>query len=177
LVRDKVCLDRIAKFLDGDEIEPLTNRALPPSSLPPNTTPSEQPALIGFENATFVWPMPEDVDGGSANDTDNAVPTPPSETTMVHREFTLRGLSIRFPVGKLSLITGPTGSGKTSMLLALLGGNSPMALCGGHGLVIPCCRNEASLWPHPDATGERTHPWGFVRCARRLVHRQSHWLG
>jgi ABC-type cobalamin/Fe3+-siderophores transport system ATPase subunit len=30
-------------------------------------------------------------------------------------------LNITFPVGKLSIICGPTGSGKTSLLMALLG--------------------------------------------------------
>ncbi|KAJ2800586.1 Transporter of the ATP-binding cassette (ABC), partial [Coemansia guatemalensis] len=35
--------------------------------------------------------------------------------------FELRNLTVSFPVGKLSIIAGPTGSGKTSMLMALLG--------------------------------------------------------
>ncbi|KAJ2084410.1 Transporter of the ATP-binding cassette (ABC) [Coemansia sp. RSA 988] len=35
--------------------------------------------------------------------------------------FELRNLTVNFPVGKLSIIAGPTGSGKTSMLMALLG--------------------------------------------------------
>ncbi|SCV70403.1 BQ2448_1797 [Microbotryum intermedium] len=35
--------------------------------------------------------------------------------------FRLRDLTIAFPKGKLTVISGPTGSGKTSMLLALLG--------------------------------------------------------
>jgi ABC-type Mn2+/Zn2+ transport system ATPase subunit len=30
-------------------------------------------------------------------------------------------LNIDFPIGKLSIICGPTGSGKTSLLMALLG--------------------------------------------------------
>ncbi|KAL4077404.1 P-loop containing nucleoside triphosphate hydrolase protein [Scleroderma citrinum] len=37
------------------------------------------------------------------------------------QDFGLHNISIRFPVEKLSLITGPTGSGKTALLLALLG--------------------------------------------------------
>ncbi|KDE05641.1 hypothetical protein MVLG_04012 [Microbotryum lychnidis-dioicae p1A1 Lamole] len=35
--------------------------------------------------------------------------------------FRLKDLAIEFPKGKLTVISGPTGSGKTSMLLALLG--------------------------------------------------------
>lgn len=36
--------------------------------------------------------------------------------------FELRDISLNFPLGKLSLICGPTGSGKSSVFLALLGG-------------------------------------------------------
>ncbi|KAK4053631.1 hypothetical protein OIO90_003870 [Microbotryomycetes sp. JL221] len=35
--------------------------------------------------------------------------------------FALRDISIEFPVGQLTLVSGPTGSGKTSIFLALLG--------------------------------------------------------
>ncbi|KAK9471309.1 P-loop containing nucleoside triphosphate hydrolase protein [Dipodascopsis tothii] len=60
---------------------------------------------IGFDNATFSWGS-----GESA------------------AEFQLRGLSVAFQVGRLNLVVGPTGCGKTSMLLALLG---EMTLLGG----------------------------------------------
>lgn len=52
---------------------------------------------IGFENASFSW------NSQSEND------------------FKLRDLNIEFKAGKLNVIIGPTGSGKTSLLLALLG--------------------------------------------------------
>lgn len=35
--------------------------------------------------------------------------------------FELRNITVRFPEGELSLVTGPTGCGKTALLLALLG--------------------------------------------------------
>lgn len=53
--------------------------------------------LIGFENASFSW--------NSSSD----------------KDFKLKNLSISFKPGKLNIIIGPTGSGKTSLLLALLG--------------------------------------------------------
>lgn len=52
---------------------------------------------VGFSNATFSW------NASSKND------------------FKLRDMDIKFKSGKLNVIIGPTGSGKTSLLLALLG--------------------------------------------------------
>ncbi|CAG8734590.1 40836_t:CDS:10 [Gigaspora margarita] len=57
--------------------------------------------IIGFENATLQW---------SNNDTANGL-----------NIFTWINLNVHFPYGKLSLIYGPTGCGKTGLLKALLG--------------------------------------------------------
>ncbi|VEU24425.1 DEKNAAC105626 [Brettanomyces naardenensis] len=53
--------------------------------------------LVGFENATFSW------SSHSQND------------------FKLRDINVSFRIGKLNVIVGSTGSGKSSLLLALLG--------------------------------------------------------
>lgn len=60
---------------------------------------------IGFENATFQWNSRKSVDVDSSS-----------------AHFTLKDLSIFFPIGQLTIIAGPTGSGKTALLHALLGG-------------------------------------------------------
>ncbi|KAJ2613508.1 Transporter of the ATP-binding cassette (ABC) [Coemansia sp. RSA 1365] len=52
--------------------------------------------------------------------------------TSADQAFELRDLTVSFPVGKLSIIAGPTGSGKTSMLMALLG---EMLLVGGQVMI------------------------------------------
>lgn len=57
----------------------------------------ENSPYIGFEDASFSW--------NSKSDTD----------------FKLRDLNIDFKAGKLNVIIGSTGAGKTSLLLALLG--------------------------------------------------------
>ncbi|CAN3503757.1 ATP-dependent bile acid permease [Diutina catenulata] len=51
---------------------------------------------VGFRNATFAWNAKGD-------------------------DFRLRDLDVSFKLGELNVVVGPTGSGKTSMLLALLG--------------------------------------------------------
>lgn len=54
--------------------------------------------LVGFQDASFTF---------ESLDNDNA--------------FILKDLNLSFPEGKLSIIAGPVGSGKTALLLSLLG--------------------------------------------------------
>ena len=58
--------------------------------------PGEKRGEIGFENAVLQW-----------------TPGDP---------FELGPLNVKFPLGKVSLVTGSTGSGKSAFLCALLGG-------------------------------------------------------
>ena len=63
--------------------------------------------VIGFQNASFTW---------SNDDVNDGVLTP------ARRRFTLRvDGELLFKRGCFNLIVGPTGSGKTSLLMALLG--------------------------------------------------------
>lgn len=39
------------------------------------------------------------------------------ETDAIENKFELKNISVRFPVGELTVITGPTASGKTAMLV------------------------------------------------------------
>ncbi|GME74020.1 unnamed protein product [Ambrosiozyma monospora] len=76
---------------------------------------------VGFENATFAWDTEED-------------------TT-----FKLHDLNISFKVEKLNLIVGPTASGKSSLLLALLG---EMNSIEGN-VFLPCFTPREELVPDP----------------------------
>jgi ABC-type multidrug transport system fused ATPase/permease subunit len=46
-----------------------------------------------------------------------------SESTLTESGFALKKISAELPIGKLTAIVGPTGAGKTSLILSLLGGN------------------------------------------------------
>lgn len=59
---------------------------------------------IGFSDAVFEWNRP------------------PNDSTEFPGAFRLGPLDFCFPLGRMSLITGATGSGKSAMLASLLGG-------------------------------------------------------
>ncbi|KAG0369465.1 hypothetical protein BGZ54_009889 [Gamsiella multidivaricata] len=111
-LRAKVSAARIDRFLDEEEVLVYANaNAKPRKNLP--TDP-----IIGFKNATFSYA------GKTQQDAANAAHEV-GETLSGHH-FELKDLNLEFPVGELSVITGPTGSGKTSLLLSLLGEINPV---------------------------------------------------
>ncbi|KAF3056550.1 ATP-dependent bile acid permease [Daldinia childiae] len=119
----KVSVDRVDEFLNEDETDKY--RQLGPDNVDENGN-----KVIGFRNATFIW-------GGK-----DAVA---SDGSMA---FRLLDLDIDFRIGKLNIIAGPTGSGKTSMLMALLG---EMTLTEGN-IYLPGGRSREDVRPDP-ATG------------------------
>ncbi|TFK93706.1 P-loop containing nucleoside triphosphate hydrolase protein [Polyporus arcularius HHB13444] len=90
-----VSMQRIEKFLAEPEVPDWATSLKREAQ-----TSSSAEAEVGFENATFEWDIA----------TDDA----PSR-------FTLGPLDIKFPPGRLSLVSGPTGSGKSALLVAMLG--------------------------------------------------------
>lgn len=96
----KVSLDRVDKYLNEEETGKYDQ--LRESSV------SEGPAKIALEKATLTW-------GTAKPSPDASSPSDGSDA------FRLIDIDVNFPVGRLSIIAGPTGSGKTSLLMALLG--------------------------------------------------------
>ncbi|KAF9332491.1 hypothetical protein BG006_004633 [Podila minutissima] len=112
-----VCLGRINEFLQEEELARDTTVTVlnKDSKIRTVRTPSTHP-IIGFENASFTWPNKEN---------EKAPSKPEEEQPILSQEpeerFKLQNLTLDFPVGKLSLVVGPTGSGKSALLLSLLG--------------------------------------------------------
>ncbi|KAJ2779675.1 Transporter of the ATP-binding cassette (ABC), partial [Coemansia javaensis] len=73
--------------------------------------PGAEPGALGFADATLAWAR-------------SAPGAPPP--------FALSAIDVRFPRGRLTVVGGPTGSGKSSLLAALVG---EMALLRGRVLV------------------------------------------
>ncbi|KAI9220490.1 hypothetical protein BC828DRAFT_405762 [Blastocladiella britannica] len=80
---------------------------------------------VGFRNATLSWDV--DASAGIEDEdlkpkaTDTTVATDDATVAAPETPFTLRGLDVTFPQGKLTLIVGLTAAGKSSLLHGLLG--------------------------------------------------------
>lgn len=98
-----ISIDRIEKYLAEDEVSQPVDEECALSAQPSSEV------LIGFKDATIAWP---------------AAPTNDSSDTLNvgdQDSFILKDLNVIFPSNKLSLICGSTGSGKTLLMLSLLG--------------------------------------------------------
>ncbi|KAI9434174.1 hypothetical protein H4582DRAFT_2177883 [Lactarius indigo] len=106
-IQARVSLDRVNDFLHDTELLDEFADADKASERAMLTDASHfDQDVIGFQNASFTWSN-DDVDG---------------TLTPSRRRFTLRVEGeLLFKRGCFNLIIGPTGSGKTSLLMALLG--------------------------------------------------------
>ncbi len=99
---DVVCMKTELLDVFSTGTGPHTSSIVPPAEV--------DSSVIGIRAATFTW----------SSDHDGTV-TPGSN----RRNFSLRiDNEVTFKRGSINLIVGPTGSGKTSILMALLGWHS-----------------------------------------------------
>lgn len=92
-----VSVNRVEEFLNEEETEKY-------EQLRHGAVDEDGNEMIGFKDATFSWGATNEV---VADDCTAA--------------FRLMDMDIKFSIGQLNIIAGPTGSGKTSLLMALLG--------------------------------------------------------
>ncbi|KAJ7645869.1 hypothetical protein B0H17DRAFT_1186847 [Mycena rosella] len=102
-VNGKVSLDRLNEFLHNTELLDSFLSKDTPAIVDPDQPASD---AIGFRDATFAW---------SNEETDGTL-TPSSRRFLLKVEG-----DVFFKPGCVNLVVGPTGSGKTSLLMALLG--------------------------------------------------------
>lgn len=127
LLQTKVAIQRIEDFLGEEEVPTYVSSLKLAAELAtaPGAGGDEK---IGFSgNASFRWNSGKDSDAAGSpakKATDDSVPKPAAddaaEAAPEDVRFELHGLDFLFPMG-LTIISGPTGSGKTALLYALLG--------------------------------------------------------
>ncbi|KAF8934246.1 hypothetical protein EDD21DRAFT_142144 [Dissophora ornata] len=128
-----VSLKRISKYLDDEEVVKDTTVTKIDGKARVHTI---SHPVIGFVDASYSWPNKEH-DKVEAKGEKKAswfqnlktkfskspkpAEDPVAEPEAVQERFKLKNISADFPVGQMSLIVGSTGSGKSALLLALLG--------------------------------------------------------
>ncbi|GAA6053022.1 hypothetical protein JCM3770_002387 [Rhodotorula araucariae] len=110
LLQTWVSIQRLEQFFDDPEVDPWASSLRPDALALP--APAGSAGEIGISHGTFKYHEKE------APSSSTATPPPAVEG---EQKFELTDVDVRFPEGKLSLVCGPTGSGKTSLFLALLG--------------------------------------------------------
>jgi ABC-type multidrug transport system fused ATPase/permease subunit len=128
-----VALNRIAVYLDEEEVTDQVSILKKDYSEPHLLGVDD--GELGLENATFKWNevadhVEEDGDKGKSNggppspsmvnETGPPVGDNSSKRSMKMIAFELRDISVRFPPGELTVVTGPTASGKTALLVGYL---------------------------------------------------------
>ncbi|KZT60648.1 P-loop containing nucleoside triphosphate hydrolase protein, partial [Calocera cornea HHB12733] len=102
IIQAKVSLDRVSDFLHSSHLLDKYHRTPVQDAI---VTPlAAESDTVGFHNATFTWSDPNS-DGFQPG----------------QRHFRLHIEDLTFKNGKINIIVGPTGCGKTSILMALLG--------------------------------------------------------
>lgn len=117
MLRAKVSLDRIAVYLEEDEVTSQVSSLKKEVDLSSNG----EGKGFGLEGATLKWNIVEQEEqkdvkgkGNPAETSTGQEPSSSSDTSSTvvtgdaGHHFELRDISVKFPEGRLSLITGPT---------------------------------------------------------------------
>ncbi|VDB97890.1 unnamed protein product [Peniophora sp. CBMAI 1063] len=131
VIKAKVSLDRVTEFLRETELlDRYAQMRDGPTSNGLLVGQPADPSVVGMCDASFTWTAPSSSIDGTQ--------------TPSRRTFTLRiPGELIFEQGKINLIVGPTGSGKTSLLMALLGEMHFIPLVGGAWMNLPRTRGIA----------------------------------
>jgi len=117
LLKNWVSLKRIEDYLNEEEVPTFV------SSLT-NVSADSTEGKIGFIDASFRWNAGNKEKEASKDkkkaDVKPALPVVEEEPVVEARVFELNNISFVFPLG-LTIVTGATGSGKTALLMSLLG--------------------------------------------------------
>jgi len=121
-------LQRIAVYLDEDEVSDQVSTLKKTTT---NNPESDEDTGFGIINASFKWNAVEEKEddvkldqGKSTNSprdssmtSETAASDAASSLVDEDHKFELRDIDVMFPEGELTVVTGPTASGKTALLV------------------------------------------------------------
>ena len=128
ILQARVAVERLSGFFSEEEVEAfVSSLKQPPPGTPSELISIEVPTLGITGGAHFMWNSVEQPD---PNPTINVVAPVDNgdgiiESPVDERRFELKDINVIFPPGKMTLVTGATASGKTALLMALLGEMTP----------------------------------------------------
>jgi len=152
-----VALNRIAVFLGEEEVTDQVSSLKKDNTVP--YLPGADHEGLGLESATLRWnTVPESNNEAKPKDPEQSSSTPmPSDvdesrrteslsiSSSEDRIFELLDVSVKFPEGQLTVVTGPTASGKTALLVSFFSIIQFIDLLRLH-VDGPAWRNVASRW-------------------------------
>ncbi|RCK63639.1 Bile pigment transporter 1 [Candida viswanathii] len=113
MIEANIAINRVRKFLLSEEIDESLIKRLPEHK-------QEDEVAVKIQNATFYWTRDKYTDL--------------EQDAEEHQLHTLRNINFEVPKGDLSCVVGKVGSGKTSLLYALLG---QLIMVQGEGTTPP----------------------------------------
>ncbi|KAG8994024.1 hypothetical protein FRB90_000542, partial [Tulasnella sp. 427] len=143
-----VSLDRISTFLQEDEVPDHVSSFKRPVL---TNSPTSDDMRIGIAGGiSFKWNEVKEKEEKPKKGKKKAKPAVPAITVTDGGEqpedrFELRDVDVIFPVGKLTLVVGPTASGKSALLMALLGEMTPSAALSGSSSSVLLPKNPHQL--------------------------------
>ncbi|KAF7982664.1 hypothetical protein HWV62_27123 [Athelia sp. TMB] len=150
----KVALDRIALFLDEEEVATAYTTAKPDAEYDSDTG-------LGIEGGSFSWNGDAgDHQGSSSSSTANG-------EAVDDRHFRLRDITVKIPEGELTCVTGPTASGKTALVMALLGEMENLSGGKVHTPKIPS-RVDKNGFSHSIAYAGQS-PWLYYQSIKENI--------
>jgi len=128
ILQARVALERLSTFFSEEEVDLFVSSLKQPTpTVPSDSIPIKLHTLGITGHARFMWnsveqpnPNPQITVLTPTSSGGEAVDSPINEG-----RFELKDIDIIFPAGKMTVVTGATASGKTALLMALLGEMTP----------------------------------------------------
>ncbi|KAJ7459957.1 hypothetical protein FB451DRAFT_1272196 [Mycena latifolia] len=151
MIQGRIAVDRIATFLGEAEVSDQI------SALKKDYTGPSRDDGLGLENASFKWNEVEKAEEADIPDDITVSDDSRSGRSFNDRRFELKDVSVLFPEGVLTIVTGPTASGKTALLMALLG---EMTLLPGGRIILSKSASNIDEWGNMHTIGYVAQiPW------------------